>query len=188
LGSLIFNAVFNLFSFYFKVKLDLFHLNKKEWINCNEAIGDLDINLPEDKDNLAGSKHKNLLKQIPPGQNYLFFTKERGNKNPKFKWRSRYWSFLLKLSPKEPSWTIQASFSNNMGPFHWKSRFLRINEIKKVSRKSEEPNKFKLFELPGRPELASFFNEHVIDIIQNRERYAALGVGFPSAMVLHGFC
>jgi DNA (cytosine-5)-methyltransferase 1 len=115
-----------------KKKLDLFHLNKKEWINCNEAIGDLDINLPEDKDNLAGSKHKNLLKQIPPGQNYLFFTKERGNKNPKFKWRSRYWSFLLKLSPKEPSWTIQASFSNNMGPFHWKNRFLRINEIKRI--------------------------------------------------------
>ena len=44
----------------------------------------------------------------------------------------------------------------------------------------------KTFELPGRSDLAAFFNEHVIDIIQNRERYAALGVGFPSAMVLHG--
>ena len=106
--------------------------SKPEWVNCKEAIGDLDINLPEDKDNLAGSKHKNLLKQIPPGENYLFFTKERGHNNPKFKWRSRYWSFLLKLSPKEPSWTIQASFSNNMGPFHWKNRFLRINEIKRI--------------------------------------------------------
>lgn len=42
------------------------------------------------------------------------------------------------------------------------------------------------FELPGRPELASFFNEHVVDIIQNRERYKALGVGFPSAVVLYG--
>ena len=49
-----------------------------------------------------------------------------------FKWRSRYWSFLLKLSPNKPSWTIQASFSNNMGPFHWKNRFLRINEIKRL--------------------------------------------------------
>jgi DNA (cytosine-5)-methyltransferase 1 len=72
------------------------------------------------------------LKQIPPGENYLFFTKERGHENPQFKWRSRYWSFLLKLSPREPSWTIQASFSNNMGPFHWKNRFLRINEIKRI--------------------------------------------------------
>ena len=115
-----------------KKKLDLFSSNKKEWINCREAIGDLDIPLPEDKNNLAGSKHKHLLKLIPPGENYLYFTKERGHPKPEFKWRSRYWSFLLKLSPKEPSWTIQASFSNNMGPFHWKNRFLRINEIKRI--------------------------------------------------------
>jgi len=102
------------------------------WINCKEAIGDLDYPLKEDKDRLAGSKHKHLLKKIPPGDNYLFFTKERGYKKPLFKWRSRYWSFLLKLSPNKPSWTIQASFSNNMGPFHWKNRFLRINEIKRL--------------------------------------------------------
>lgn len=44
----------------------------------------------------------------------------------------------------------------------------------------------KPFELPGRPELEEFFNEHVIDIIRNKERYKALGVGFPSAVVLHG--
>lgn len=43
-----------------------------------------------------------------------------------------------------------------------------------------------VFELPGRPELAGFFNEHVVDIVQNRERYAALGIGFPSAVILHG--
>jgi len=41
-------------------------------------------------------------------------------------------------------------------------------------------------ELYGRPALSSFFNEHIIDIIQNRERYKALGVTFPSAVVLHG--
>lgn len=44
----------------------------------------------------------------------------------------------------------------------------------------------KPFALPGRPELEEFFNEHVIDIIRNKERYKALGVGFPSAVVLHG--
>lgn len=42
------------------------------------------------------------------------------------------------------------------------------------------------FELPGRPELVAFFNEHVVDIVQNRERYQRLGIGFPSAIVLHG--
>jgi DNA (cytosine-5)-methyltransferase 1 len=106
--------------------------HKKPWVTCGEAIGHLDYDLPEDDQMLAGSKHKDLLAEVPPGDNYLFFTAERGCPNPLFKWRSRYWSFLLKLSPNRPSWTIQASFSNNMGPFHWKNRFLRINEIKRI--------------------------------------------------------
>lgn len=106
--------------------------NKLPWVTCGQAIGDLDYPLPEDESMQAGSKHKDLLKLIPPGDNYLFFTKERGHPEPLFKWRSRYWSFLLKLSPEKPSWTIQASFSNNMGPFHWNNRFLRISEIKRI--------------------------------------------------------
>lgn len=108
------------------------HSNKKEWVTCKQILSELDVELPEDKNMQAGSKHKNLLRQIPPGDNYLYFTKERGYPHPIFKWRSRYWSFLLKLSPDRPSWTIQASHSNNMGPFHWKNRFLRINEIKRI--------------------------------------------------------
>ena len=44
----------------------------------------------------------------------------------------------------------------------------------------------KKFSLPGRPVLEAFFNEHIIDIIQNRARYRALGIDFPSAIVLHG--
>jgi hypothetical protein len=44
----------------------------------------------------------------------------------------------------------------------------------------------KQFELAGRPGLAAFFNEHVIDIVQHRDRYRALGIDFPSAVVLHG--
>ena len=106
--------------------------NRLPWVTCGDAIGDLDIDLPEDINMQAGSKHKDLLKLIPPGENYLFLTAEKGYPNPMFKWRSRYWSFLLKLSPEKPSWTIQASFSNNMGPFHWKNRFLRISEIKRI--------------------------------------------------------
>ena len=104
----------------------------KSWVNCGEIIGDIDVDLEEDVNMIAGSKDKELLKLVPPGDNYLFFTKERGYPNPIFKWRSRYWSFLLKLSPDRPSWTIQASHSNNMGPFHWKNRFLRIQEIKRI--------------------------------------------------------
>jgi cell division protease FtsH len=43
-----------------------------------------------------------------------------------------------------------------------------------------------VFKLSGRPYLEEFFNEHVVDIILNEERYKALGVEFPSAVVLHG--
>lgn len=42
------------------------------------------------------------------------------------------------------------------------------------------------FTLPGRPELEAFFNEHVVDIVQHPDRYQAFGIGFPSAIVLHG--
>jgi hypothetical protein len=42
------------------------------------------------------------------------------------------------------------------------------------------------FVLPGRPQLESFFNEHIIDIILNREKYEKVGIEFPSAVILHG--
>jgi len=44
----------------------------------------------------------------------------------------------------------------------------------------------KSFSLPGRPKLESFFNEHVVDIILNQERYKALGIELPPAIILHG--
>ena len=49
-----------------------------------------------------------------------------------------------------------------------------------------EPEPDKVFELAGRPELASFFNEHIVDIVLHRDRYKALGIEFPSAVILHG--
>lgn len=105
---------------------------KKAWVTCKEAISDFDYVLSNEENQKPGSKDFELLKLIPPGENYLFFTDKRGCQNPLFKWKSRYWTFLLKLSPDRPSWTIQASFSNNQGPFHWKNRFLRIEEIKRI--------------------------------------------------------
>jgi hypothetical protein len=44
----------------------------------------------------------------------------------------------------------------------------------------------KHFELAGRPALSDFFNEHVIDIVAHHERYKALGIHFPSAVILNG--
>lgn len=108
-------------------------LGEKLWVTAGGVIGDLDTEENANDDgHFAGGKHHRLLCEVPPGDNYLFFTKERGHPNPQFRWRSRYWSFLLKLSPSLPSWTIQARRSNNMGPFHWRNRILRIEEIKRL--------------------------------------------------------
>lgn len=103
------------------------------WQTAGDVITDLDTEEnANDTGHFAGGKHHDLLKEIPPGNNYLYFTKKRGHPNPKFEWRSRYWSFLLKLSPDLPSWTIQARRSNNMGPLHWRNRILRIEEVKRL--------------------------------------------------------
>ena len=114
------------------------------WITAGEVLRDLDTEEnASDVGHFAGGKHHDLLRQVPPGDNYLFFTEKRGHPQPKFKWRGRYWSFLLKLSPDMPSWTIQARRSNNMGPFHWRNRILRISEIKRLQTFPEN------FELAG---------------------------------------
>lgn len=103
------------------------------WVAVGSAIADLPSNGQSDiPGHFAGGQHNDLLKIVPPGDNYLFFTEKRGHPSPKFRWRSRYWSFLLKLSPDLPSWTIQARRSNNMGPFHWDSRILTIDEVKRI--------------------------------------------------------
>jgi DNA (cytosine-5)-methyltransferase 1 len=73
-----------------------------------------------------------LMPEIPPGENYLHYTAERGHPNPLFGWRSRYWSFLLKLDPNKPSPTIQAQPGPNVGPFHWENRRLRIPELRRL--------------------------------------------------------
>ena len=103
------------------------------WRTAGEVLNDLDTEEnADDAGHFAGGKYHDLLRKIPPGDNYLFFTEKRGHPDPQFKWRSRYWSFLLKLSPDLPSWTIQARRSNNMGPFHWRNRILRIAEVKRL--------------------------------------------------------
>lgn len=103
------------------------------WVTAGDVLSDLDTEQnASDEGHFAGGQFHDLLREIPPGDNYLYFTAKRGYPDPKFEWRSRYWSFLLKLSPEMPSWTIQARRSNNMGPFHWRNRILRIEEIKRL--------------------------------------------------------
>ena len=77
-------------------------------------------------------QYQHLLADIPPGDNYLYYTAERGHPDPQFRWRSRFWSFLLKLDPDRPSPTIQAQPGSNVGPFHWDNRRLRLPEVRRL--------------------------------------------------------
>lgn len=87
-----------------------------------------------DRDDLAepgesvNGKWGHLLPGIPPGENYLYYS-ERGAGEHIFDWRSRYWTFLLKLDPDRPSSTIQANPGPYVGPFHWENRRLRVPEL-----------------------------------------------------------
>lgn len=99
-------------------------------VTAGEALRGLATE-PEDSEEVRG-RWAYLLPEIPPGSNYLHFTAERGHPDPVFKWRSRYWSFLLKLDPNRPSPTVQAQPGPNVGPFHWENRRLRVPELKRL--------------------------------------------------------
>ena len=59
----------------------------------------------------------------------------------------------------------------------------RLNENSPLSPKHTSND---VFDLPGRPDLSAFFNEHIVDIIRHKDRYRSLGIEFPSAVILHG--
>lgn len=69
------------------------------------------------------------LRTVPPGGNYKAHTAWGGHPNPTFVTETRFWNFLLKLSPDLPSWTINANPGPWTGPFHWDSRRLRTPEL-----------------------------------------------------------
>jgi DNA (cytosine-5)-methyltransferase 1 len=105
---------------------------KSPWVTAGEAIGDLSQRFSRSAELQYNGRWKKQLEEIPRGRNYLYFTAHEGHPRPIWKWRSRYWSFLLKLSPEKPSWTIQAQPGPAIGPFHWNSRYLSDLEMKRL--------------------------------------------------------
>jgi DNA (cytosine-5)-methyltransferase 1 len=95
-----------------------------------DAIGDLDSDEWPAQLNAQG-KWARLLPSVPEGENYLWHTSRSGGE-PLFGWRTRFWSFLLKLAKVRPSWTIQAEPGPATGPFHWKSRMLSSLELARL--------------------------------------------------------
>ena len=108
----------------------LFHESLEPFRTAWDAIGDLPA-YPDEPSLEVGGKWGDLLPSIPEGQNYLWHT-NRGGGEPLFGWRTRYWSFLLKLSKSLPSWTIQAQPGSAVGPFHWNNRKLSIHEMCRI--------------------------------------------------------
>jgi DNA (cytosine-5)-methyltransferase 1 len=100
------------------------------YVTAGQALEGIEAD-PEPEEVIRG-RWGHLLHDIPPGENYLHYTAERGHPEPIFEWRSRYWSFLLKLDPGRPSPTIQAQPGPNVGPFHWESRRLRVPELRRL--------------------------------------------------------
>ena len=116
------------------------HETRKTWdrelfphVTTGAALADLtDSNNPPEPEEYVTGTYADALRGVPPGENYLYWTSERGHPDPRFVWRSRYWSFLLKLTPDRPSPTIQGQPGPWVGPFHWQSRRLRVAEIKRL--------------------------------------------------------
>lgn len=107
-------------------------------VTAGQAFADLPRLVPTSLDEIVDGQYGELAAEIPPGQNYLWHTERYDGRNH-FEWRSRYWTFLLRLDPNRPSTTLQAQPGPWVGPFHWKNvrtitgeeraRRLRVNEM-----------------------------------------------------------
>ncbi len=101
----------------------------KPYVNVGEVIKGFDgPEFFEPEEIAEGGTYYGDLCEVPPGMNYKALTAWAGYPNPKFVADKRFWSFLLKLSPDKPSWTITAQPGPWVGPFHWDNRRLRAPE------------------------------------------------------------
>ena len=102
----------------------------KPYVTAGEAIAGYEGDeYFEEYEVAKGGTYYEDLCEVPPGMNYKALTAWAGYPNPKFVADKRFWNFLLKLSPDQPSWTICAQPGPWDGPFHWDNRRLRVPEI-----------------------------------------------------------
>ena len=117
------------------------HETRKSWhsadllphVTSAEALAGLSQSAnPAEPEEVVAGTYAEEFRAVPAGDNYLYWTAERGHPSPRFAWRSRFWSFLLKLDPAKPSPTIQGQPGPWVGPFHWENRRLRVAEVKRL--------------------------------------------------------
>lgn len=98
-------------------------------VTAGEALEGLDGNDHFEPEEVISGRWARHLEEVPPGGNYKAHTAWAGHPNPTFVTETRFWNFLLKLSPNRPSWTLAASPGPWTGPFHWNNRRLRTSEM-----------------------------------------------------------
>ena len=102
----------------------------KGFYTAGVAVSDIE---PEvDKGVVLGGRHGHLLKDIPPGLNYSFYTDRMGHPTPIFGWRSKFSDYLYKADPESPIRTLKAQGGQYTGPFHWDSRSFTLEEFKRL--------------------------------------------------------
>ena len=101
----------------------------KPAVTAGEALEGLDRADYFEPEEVVAGRWAEHLRTVPPGSNYKAHTAWAGHPNPTFVTETRFWNFLLKLSPDRPSWTLAASPGPWVGPFHWASRRLRTPEM-----------------------------------------------------------
>ena len=107
---------------------DLFTL--LPYVGVGSVIKEYESDLYKEKSEITESgTYYNELKSVPAGKNYLALAKLQGYQGRVFRSGGRFWNFLHKLHPNEPSITIAAQPGPWVGPFHWSNRRLRVPEI-----------------------------------------------------------
>ncbi|OIU88075.1 DNA cytosine methyltransferase [Microbacterium sp. AR7-10] len=114
-------------------------------VTAGEAFRGLPASLRVTEDEIVDGRYGELAAEVPPGQNYLWHTDRYGGRN-EFEWRSRYWTFLLRLDPARPSTTLQAQPGPWVGPFHWEN--IRTNDGLERARRLRVSEMLRLMSFP----------------------------------------
>lgn len=83
----------------------------------------------EPQEDASKGTYYHELTHVPAGKNYIALSRLSNYGGRTFRPGGRFWNFLQKLHPDEPSITIAAQPGPWVGPFHWSNRRLRAPEI-----------------------------------------------------------
>jgi DNA (cytosine-5)-methyltransferase 1 len=100
-----------------------------KFVTASEAIKGFRLKKYFEPEEVVTGRWAKHLEEVPPGGNYKAHTAWAGHPTPTFETETRFWNFLLKLSPERLSWTLAASPGPWTGPFHWDNRRLRTPEM-----------------------------------------------------------